>query len=314
MKKPELSFVLPTLNEAANVITMCNRLNHAAISCGVSDFEIIFVDDKSDDNTVSQIREIKKLIPSVKYLLMSRRFGDQESLMAGIEYAKGRAVIIMDSDLQHPPEYVPDMVDAWRNGADAVIMQRKTAGHSNYLTEMFEILFYKLLMLISFSKIYYRFAGFALLDHKVAKIIREFKEVEPFLRGIIPFVGFNQIVIEYDEGIRNEGESKYTFMSKLRLALRGLTSFSIGPLVVAIWIGLIILTLAICFIMYVMIQTVFFQVNYPQGWLSIMIFMLLFSGIQITILGVIGLYLSKVFIQIKGRPRYVVEEFSDSDK
>jgi dolichol-phosphate mannosyltransferase len=314
MKKPEISFVLPTLNEADNVITICERLNNAAISCGVSNFEIIFVDDKSDDNTVSQIREIKNRIPSVKYLLMSRRFGDQESLMAGIDYAEGNAVIIMDSDLQHPPECVPEMIDAWRNGADAVIMQRRTSGNNNYISGIFEKLFYRLLILISSSKIYYRFAGFALLDQKVARVIREFKEVEPFLRGIIPFVGFNQIVIEYDEDARNEGESKYTFLSKLRLALRGLTSFSIGPLVAAIWIGLMILTLAFCFIVYVLIQTIFFEANYPQGWMSVMTFMLLFSGIQITILGVIGLYLSKVFIQIKGRPRYIVQEFSDNDK
>ena len=304
----EISVVLPTLNEKENISKMIELVINEFKKASVRNYEIIFVDDLSTDGTLEEIKSFSNLNSRIKFISMSRRFGDQECLMAGIKFSRGNSVIMMDADLQHPPRYIPTMLSAWKNGSDVVIMQRKKEGHNSALSRIFEIFFYRLLMMLSFSKIYFRFSGFALIDRKVANVIREFGESEPFLRGLIPFVGFNQKVIEYEEDFRVSGKSKYSILQRLKLALRGLTSFSTGPLVMAIWLGLLILTITIIYTIYVLLKYYFLSITFSPGWLSLFCIIGLLSGIQITLTGILGLYISKTFIQSKNRPNFIFKE------
>ena len=223
--KKKISVVLPTLDEYDNVKLMYDALMIEFKHLNFS-YEIIFIDDNSKDGTIEQIKALSSKDKNVKYLFMSKRFGDQICLMAGLDYASGDAVIIMDSDLQHPPNYIPEMVTKWLEGTDVVVMQREQAGHTSWFKKVFEILFYKFLNWISDEHIYYRFSGFSLFDKKVVASIRRFKEYEPFLRGFISLVGYNHTILTYKEDERKTGKTKYSFIRQASLALVGITSFS----------------------------------------------------------------------------------------
>ena len=191
-EKKKISVILPTLNECDNVQLMYDALM-IEFRASSMDYEIIFVDDNSSDGTIDRVRALSSMDDNVKYLLMSKRFGDQVCLMAGLDYASGDAAIIMDSDLQHPPKYIPEMVSKWREGVDVVVMQRESAGHSSWLKEAMEVAFYKVLNWISDENIYFRFSGFSLLDKKVVSNIKKFKIKKPKIRvlGLNPHAGEN---------------------------------------------------------------------------------------------------------------------------
>ncbi len=307
-EKKKISVILPTLNECDNVQLMYDALM-IEFRASSMDYEIIFVDDNSSDGTIDRVRALSSMDDNVKYLLMSKRFGDQVCLMAGLDYASGDAAIIMDSDLQHPPKYIPEMVSKWREGADVVVMQRESAGHSSWLKETMEVAFYKVLNWISDENIYFRFSGFSLLDKKVVTSIKTFQEYEPFLRGIISLVGYNHATLAYIEDERRAGKTKYSLIKQVGLALIGITSFSNRPLYLSLYTGLISVMSAFIYAVFILINKMLFVNTVIEGWTSVVLLVIFFGGIQLITVGILGIYVGKNFIESKRRPRYIVNEF-----
>jgi dolichol-phosphate mannosyltransferase len=306
LKNSKLSIILPTYIECENVHRIYKKII-VNIEPFELDYEIIFVDDNSPDGTITAIKSLREKDARVKYILMSRRFGDQVSLMAGLEYARGDIVVIMDSDLQHPPRYIPMMIDQWLEGYDIVIMQRETEGHHSLFKKWTEILFYKLLGKLSDTPIFYRFSGFALMDRKVVKALMRFKERDPFLRGLVGLVGFRKSELYYKEDEREFGKSKYHLFDLFKLAITGITSFSDAPLYFSLYLGLSTVIVSLLYAMYVLISTLFTE-NSVQGWASTILVVIFIGGVQLISTGILGIFLSKVFVETKRRPKYIMAE------
>ena len=303
----KISVILPTLNEFENVKPM-----YAALMTQLKNldfiYEIIFIDDNSQDGTIDQIKDLSMMDENVKYLHMSKRFGDQVCLMAGLDYATGDIVIIMDSDLQHPPKYIPEMISEWRKGFDMVVMQRQNAGHKSWLKKIFEILFYKFLNLMSDQHIFFRFSGFSLFDKKVVQSLRKYKEFEPFLRGFVSLVGYNHTILSYKEDVRKTGKTKYGFIKQVNLALVGITSFSNKLLHISLYIGLLSVLCTLIYATYIIFNKIVFNNILIDGWSSIILLIIFFGGVQLITIGILGIYVGKNFIETKKRPRYFINE------
>lgn len=307
-KEETISFILPTLNECNNIPLIYSELVSVVKSLNLN-YEIIFVDDNSTDGSIEKIKELSILDHNVKYLIMSKRFGDQACLMAGLDNCEGDAAVILDADLQHPTKYIVDMYESWKDGNDVVIMKREIEGHRNITKKFFEILFYKILNWLSDEKIYFRFSGFSLMDKKVINQLKSFKEYEPFLRGIISLVGFKHSVLNYVEGERKNGETKYNLFRQFSLALVGITSFSNRPLFLSLYFGIVAVLMTFLFATYILINKLFFAGYMIEGWASVMLIIIFFGGIQLITIGILGIYVGKNFIETKKRPRYIVNEF-----
>jgi dolichol-phosphate mannosyltransferase len=245
-------------------------------------------------------------------LSFSRNFGHQNALKAGLDYASGDCIISMDGDMQHPPEMIPRMIEIWENEkADIVYTIRKDEQEKvGLFKKTTSRLFYKLLNKIADISMEPGSADFRLLDKSVADIIKKFPENPLFFRGIIPWVGFKQIPIEYIPHKRFWGKTKYSLKKMISFAITGILSFSIKPLLISIYIGIILSFLSFCYGIYAII-TKFFTDNNVSGWTSIVSIISFIGGIQLIVLGVIGTYLGKLFIASKGRPMYIIKEKSD---
>lgn len=304
MTKPLLSVVLPTLNERENIVAMYDALK-AAVDEQALAYEFIFVDDNSEDGTIELIEKLHERDPCVKYIVMSRRYGDQACLMAGLRACTGDVVVTMDADLQHPPEYIGAMLAKWREGYDVVAMRRKTAGHESWFKKWSELLFYGAVAKLSNAPIVPRFAGYALLDRKVVNALGQFEERDPFLRGLIASVGFRRTEMLYTEGPRPAGHSKFSSGRLFRLALTGLTSFSTVPLYFACWAGMAALIGSVLGALAVMLATVLGVPIATDFWV-IVIGMAAFSGLQLCATGVLGVYVGKLLREVRKRPSYIV--------
>ncbi len=303
----KISIVLPTFNESENVDEMYAQLVNIFTDLNIA-YEIIFVDDQSPDGTIEKIKALREKDNHVKYLLMSRRFGDQISIMAGIHHATGDMVVTMDSDLQHPPGYIRRMVQKWQEGFDIIIMRREEAGHASFFKKWSEILFYKILGNLSNTPIYYRFSGYVLLDRRAVEALKSFKESDPFFRGLVGLIGFNKTELPYQEAERERGESKYHLFDMFRLAITGITSFSDKPLYLSFYLGMVAVSISLCYAVYVFISALFLDVP-VAGWASMILVVIFIGGVQLISTGVLGIFLSKVFIDSKNRPNYFVAEF-----
>ena len=305
-----VSVIIPTYDEKENVSKMCNSLKEVFNSLKVN-YEIIFVDDNSPDGTIEEVRKIRENDNKVKYILMSRRWGAQDCLMAGLNCACGDVIITLDADFAHPPEYIYQMINKWEEDYDIVIMKRRESDRSA-IRKIIDILFYKFLSAISDSPIYNRFSGFALMDKKVVASLRTYKESEPFIRGLIGLVGFDKTELYYKEGKRTAGISKYSIFDMFKLAISGITSFSVKPLYIIFNIGLmtvgvvIIYFLILLYIKTSMTPNVFSRL--APGFIDLSLVIILLSGIQIISIGILAIYISKIFKETKKRPNYIIEE------
>ena len=307
MKK--LSIILPTYNEKENVHKIYEAIKEVITPLKLN-YEIIYVDDNSPDGTIEIVKQLRESDPNVKYILMSRRFGDQKCLMAGLAHANGDAVITMDADLEHPPRYIPQMISAWEDGAEIVVMKRSQKDYSNIFKKWSEILFYKFLGIISSSQIIYRFAGFALMDKKVVKALRKFQENDPFLRGLITLVGFKRTELFYDEDKRIAGKTKYSILNMIKLGVSGITSFSNIPLYLSFYLGLAIVFLSLLYSILIFYEVLMIGLVIP-GWVSTILIVIFFGGVQLLSVGLLGIYISKIFIETKRRPNYIIHEKSE---
>lgn len=301
----KISIIIPVCNEQDNIFVLVDSLEKSIIPLGYH-FNIIFVDDGSSDDTLAVIKLRASIDNKINYIALSRNFGQQNALKAGLDMADGDAVIMMDGDMQHPPELIPLMIQQWEEGNEVVYTIRKDHKEIPLLKRTTSNMFYNLINNLSDIELEQGVADFRLLDKKIVAVFKEFKETDLFLRGIIKWIGFKQSGIEYEPAIRFKGASKYTLKRMLRFALQGITSFSTKPLYIATYLGFTFSLISLLYIPYIAYSYYFGHAI--SGWTSMIATIAFFGGLQLMILGIIGLYLGKLFIQSKNRPHYIVKE------
>ncbi|TDO24778.1 glycosyltransferase family 2 protein [Pedobacter duraquae] len=298
-----ISVVIPAYNEEENIIVIIDRLESIFKTLHY-DFEIILVDDGSKDRTLSIIKTAAAARSNIFYIEFSRNFGHQPALKAGLDQATGDAVISLDADLQHPPEMIAEMLQKWEEGYEVVYTRRQEDKNLSLKKRKTSSMFYKLLSSLSDIEIEAGTADFRLLDKKVIDVFRDFHENDPFIRGLVKWLGFKQYAIDYIPGTRYAGSSKYNLKRMMKLALHGVTSFSIKPLYSAVYLGFILSSLSILYVPYVL--HAFYVGEEVDGWASMIMTIVFFGGLQLIILGIIGLYIGKMFMQGKNRPNYII--------
>lgn len=303
MKIKLISVVIPSFNEEGNVEIICNKLVDLLDQ---KQLEIIFVDDGSTDQTLLNIRKLSKKYSCVKYLSFSRNFGHQSALKAGLDYSKGDCVVSIDCDLQHPPELITKMLEKWNSGYDIVYTVRDDS-RTPFFKKMTAAIFYKLINSLSDLDIEPGAADFRLLDRKVVEIIKSNNERALFLRGLINWVGFKSFALKYLPNKRYSGVTKYSFKKMLMLATDGITSFSTKPLKLSTYLGFFLSLFSSVYAIYAIILH-FTNNKVISGWTSVIISILFLGGIQLLILGIIGEYIGKMFIETKKRPMYIISD------
>ena len=307
----QVSIVLPIYNEQENIPALYDRLNEvlSAEEFSACAAEIIFVDDGSRDTSVDLIMALREKDSRVKLARLSRNFGHQAAITAGMEVSRGDCVILMDSDLQDPPEVLARMVAAWRDGADVVYAVRQKRKESAF-KRLTYYSFYRLLQKIANIDIPLDSGDFCLMDRKVVDQLKKMPERNRFVRGLRSWVGFTQVALPYERHARYSGEAKYTFGKLMQLALNGIFSFSSFPLRLATYFGLMIVLLGFLGLIGV-IAAYFIRGHFPEGWASMIVIMLFVGGVQLLILGAIGEYVALIHDEVKQRPSYIIREFLD---
>lgn len=304
-KSFSFSIVIPCFNEEQNIAPLYEALLKALP--GFQDFEIIFIDDGSKDATLDVITRLRSGDDRVKFISFSRNFGHQFAIKAGIDHASGDCVITMDADLQHPPEVIPELIQKWREGNKIVHTKRRNNKKYPFLKRVTTNAFYTATSWVSDVRIEEGLADFRLIDRDIVNLLRPVDDNFLFLRGLLPWLGFPNAVVHFDINARYAGATKYTFRKMMGLAINGITSFSIKPLRVSTFTGLTISFLAFLYALYA-IYAKFFRNDVVEGWTSVLVAVLFIGGIQLIMIGIIGEYLGKLFMQNKGRPQYIIRE------
>jgi dolichol-phosphate mannosyltransferase len=304
-KGPEISVVVPLYNEEENVRELYRRLCASLESIGVT-FELVFVNDGSADATPTLLSKLHNDDPRVVAIHLSRNFGHQPAVSAGIDHACGKAVIVMDGDLQDPPEVLDRFITAWRQGHEVVYAVR-TKRKEGLVKRAGYWLFYRLLRAISDLEIPLDSGDFCLMDRKVVDALKGLPEHMRFVRGLRTFVGFRQIGVTYERAAREAGKPKYSFRALTRLAIDGLVSFSSYPLHLVTHLGLLTVALAMVLAVWVGVDALTNQ-STPRGWASTLVIVLFMGAVQLISLGIIGEYVRRIFLEAKGRPTYITRE------
>lgn len=302
MKK--IAIVIPAYNEEGNIEVMILSL-HKAFDTLPYLYEILFVDDGSKDGTLQMLKTLAMNDDKVFYIELSRNFGHQNALKAGVDTVIADAVITMDGDLQHPPELIPELIKKWEEGYDIVYTRREEDKSLSFLKKKTSHNFYKLMNKLSEIEFEPGTADFRLLDEKVVKVFSNFNENELFIRGLVSWLGFKQFAIDYKPAERFSGNSKYTIGKMMRFALQGITSFSIRPLYFAIILGFILSFFAFGFYIIYLFYSIYFG-HVISGWASVICTIVFFGGLNLIVLGIVGMYVGKAFMQSKQRPNYLI--------
>lgn len=301
---PLVSFIIPCCNEQHNVGELHRRLTAtiATLGCRV---EILFIDDGSRDGTLGQLLAIRALDDKVRVLEFSRNFGHQAALTAGLENAAGDAVIMMDADLQHPPELIPQLIERWRQGYEIVSTIRNDPPHGSAFKKLTSRCFYAIVNKLTDVHIPPGSADFRLLDRKVVNVLAALGERTRFLRGLVNWVGFRQCLVDYDAAPRHGGVSKYTLFRMINFAFDGITSFSSFPLRISTIFGVIVSIFSFIYAAYA-VYIRLFTTQALSGWASVLVSVLFLGGVQLLSLGIIGEYLDRIYTETKGRPGYII--------
>ncbi|WP_396199438.1 glycosyltransferase family 2 protein [Flavobacterium sp.] len=301
-----IAIVIPSYNEATNIDVLIQALNETIVNINYN-FKFIFVDDGSNDETVAVLKEKSKEHKHIFYLELSRNFGHQNALKAGIDLVKNDvdAIISMDGDMQHPPKIIPKLIQKWEEGFEVVYTIREEDKKLGFIKNKTSNLFYGLMNKLSDIKFEPGTADFRLIDKKVAQVFSDFTENELFIRGIINWVGFKQYAIHYEPNERYSGKSKYTVGKMMRFAVQGITSFSTKPLSMAIILGISLSVMAFIFYIAYVLYSVYYG-HVISGWASVITTVVFFGGLNLVVLGIIGVYIGKLFMQSKGRPNYLI--------
>ena len=302
----DLSIIIPIYNEAGNIQMLFERLSSVIREMHV-DVEYVFVNDGSRDNSMELIKGLVGTNPEVRYLDFSRNFGHQIAVAAGLDYCTGNCAVIIDADLQDPPELIMELYNKWKQGFEVVYAKRRSREGESFLKKFTAKLFYRTLKRITSIKIPVDTGDFRIIDRKVINVLKKMPEQQKFLRGQISWIGFRQTYIEYDRDERHSGTSGYTYKKMLRFALDGITSFSNLPLRFATITGFVVSGIAFFFILYALYERLITR-NYVPGWASLMLAVLFIGGVQLISIGIIGEYISRMSSNIRNRPMYILRE------
>jgi len=312
MKK--VSVVVPMYYEEEVANECYNRLAKVLKNIQNYEYEIVFVNDGSKDKTLEILEEIASQDKNVKILSFARNFGHQAAVTAGIKYVTGDSVVIIDADLQDPPELIPDMLKLWEDGHEVIYGKRKSRDGESKFKLLTAKMFYKTLNSLSDVEIPKDTGDFRLVDKKVIDVVNSMPEHNKFLRGLFSWVGFKQKAFEYERKERFAGETKYPLKKMLKLASDGIISFSSKPLKLVGGLGLLTILISIAILIYSLISYVFNLNHLTPGWTSIMVTITLFSGVQLLSIWIMSEYIARIYDETKNRPQYIVDKTINIDE
>ncbi|MCA3562119.1 MAG: glycosyltransferase family 2 protein [Aestuariivirga sp.] len=306
------SIVIPIFNEAEVIPELILRLDKLIAQLDGS-VEVLLVDDGSRDDSAFMLREKARHDPRYRLLRMSRNFGHQIAITAGLDHASGDAVIVMDADLQDPPEVVLAMIGKWKEGWEIVSGRRSRRENETLFKRLSAYIYYRILRRFSSVGIDPDVGDFRLLDRQVVESFRSMREQDRFVRGMISWLGFRQTYVEYVRQGRHAGKTKYPLIKMIRLALSGIIGFSDAPLRMAFWFGTAVSLAALAYGIIVIINWLLHDAT-VQGWASTVVILSLLGGINLMTMGIVGLYVGRIFSQVKERPLYVLRQDHDRDR
>ncbi len=311
MKKKRLITILtPAYNEEDVLPLLQERLAKLMDENTAYDFEVLVVNDGSKDGTLSLLQDFHKKDTRFNYLNLSRNFGKETAMIAGLDYCKGDAVIILDADLQDPPELIPEMLKYWEEGFDDVYAKRRSRKGESWLKKFTSKLYYRLLQKTTRIDIQKDTGDFRLLDRRCVEALRSMRESQRYTKGLFSWIGYNKKAIEYDRDPRAAGRTKWNYRRLFNLSIDGFTSFTTAPLRWSALIGILISLCGFLYMLIIIFNTLFYGIDSP-GYASTMVVILFLGGIQLIFLGVIGEYLGRTFSEAKGRPLYFIDRYND---
>lgn len=302
----EVSVIIPVYNEEKNITLLHKRLTEV-IQKITSDYELLFVNDGSRDSTLELVKNISRQDSHIRYINFSRNFGHQIAVMAGLDHCKGNTIVIIDADLQDPPEMIEGMYAKMKEGYDVVYAKRKSRKGETYMKKLTAKVFYRLLQRITSVHIPVDTGDFRIISRNIVEVLKQMPEQQKYLRGQIAWAGYKQTYIEYERQERHAGETGWPYRKMIRFALDGMTSFSNFPLKFATASGIIVSCISFILILYALYSR-FIAKEYVAGWTSLMIVVLFMGGIQLLSIGIIGEYISRISANVRNRPLYVIEE------
>jgi len=310
-KKPTISLIVPVLDEEESIGIFLAAINEHLATLP-AELEILFVDDGSTDNTIAEIKRAQEDDGRVRYIKLSRNFGKEAAMTAGLDHATGDAVIPMDVDLQDPPKLINEFFRLWQEGYDTVYGLRRDRNEDTRGKRASANMFYRVFNWLSHTEIPANTGDYRLMDRRVVEALKKLPERNRFMKGMFAWPGFSSIGVEYSRPARHAGQTKWNAWKLWNFAIDGLTSFSTWPLRVWTYIGLSVAMLSLIYMSYIIIRTIILGVDWP-GYASIMSAILFFGSVQLISIGVLGEYIGRLYIEAKNRPLYLVERDSNID-
>ena len=311
--KKLITIMIPAYNEEKVLPKLLNRLDKLAQNESNYLFEFLFINDGSKDSTMKLIAEKATSDTRISYINLSRNFGKERAMLAGFDYAKGDAIVIIDADLQDPPELIPNMISLWEEGYDDVYAKRESREGETWLKKATSRWFYSILEKISPIKIQRDTGDFRLLDRRAVEALKTLRESNRYTKGMFSWVGFKKKEITYKRDPRAAGETKWNYFKLFNLAIEGITSFTTSPLRISFIFGLLISSVAFFWILYLLIRPLF-GVPTGGGYSSLMSVILFLGGVQLLAIGIIGEYIGRIFIETKNRPVYLIQDIKEYDR
>ncbi len=312
MDKIICSVIIPMYNEEAVIPETYRRLTSVMEGFG-EPYELLFINDGSRDRTGEILRELCKSDRRVKLIDFARNFGHQIAITAGMDYAAGECMVIIDGDLQDPPELIPDMIKLWRQGYEVVYGKRLSREGETFFKKFTAKCFYRILRRMTDVDIPVDTGDFRLIDRKVSEALKQLPERNRYVRGLMSWVGYKQVAIEFQRSERFAGETKYPLKKMIKLAMDGIMSFSYKPLKIATYVGSIISFVSFFYLIAVLVQRIFWPESVQSGWASLIAVSLFFNGIILLILGIIGEYIGRIYDEAKGRPLYIISRLDNME-
>lgn len=311
--KKLVTILIPAYNEQEVLPLLFARLDDLAKQESSYEFEFLFINDGSRDKTLEIIKEQAHKDPRISYINLSRNFGKETAMIAGFDHARGDATVIIDADLQDPPELIPEMIRYWQLGYDDVFARRRSRAGESLLKKKTSQWYYRILQNSTTIPIQIDTGDFRLLDRRCVEALKQFRESERYTKGMFSWIGYKKKEILYDRDPRAAGETKWNYAKLVNLAIDGITSFTTAPLRISTYMGMLVSLIAFIYIAYLLIRP-FFGVPTVPGYASMMAVILFLGGVQLISLGIIGEYIARIFNETKSRPLYFVEEYHEGAK
>ena len=306
--KKLISILIPCYNEQASLPALYTELSKTINELSHYDFEVLFVNDGSRDNTLDLIKALHEADSRVSYIDLSRNFGKENAMLAGFDHVKGDCMIIMDADLQDPPSLIPQMLQAWEDGYADVFAKRADRGKESLLRKFFSLTFYKILDHSTHFEILQNVGDFRLLDRRCIDALKQLRENERYTKGRFCWIGYKKKELVVNRQDRVAGKSNWGFWSLFNLAIEGITSFTTAPLRMATIMGFIIAMLSFCLMLFYGIKTIIFG-DPVQGFTTLIVVVLFLGGVQLISIGILGEYIGRIFNETKRRPTYLIREY-----